>query len=92
MKLSKGEYVERGETVKDPSDDAIASGTVVTSKEFDALFPNFSDEPEEGANQPSGTPSNMGEVEGTKLAAPADKDEKVDTAPGDTPPSDGENK
>jgi len=91
MKLEKGKYVERGETVKDPSDDAIAAGTVVTSKEFDALFPNFSAEPEEGANQPSGTPSNMGQVEGTDLAADADKDKKVDTTPGETPPSD-ENK
>jgi len=88
MKLSEGDYIERGETVEDPSDDAIAAGTVVTSKEFDSLFPNFNVEDEEGANQPSGTPSNMSEVEGTDLAAPTDTDEDIDTTSGDAPPPD----
>ena len=68
------EYIERGESVSksdvDDLDALVASGTVVTAKEFERLFPGR----ESGENQAPGTPSNLEQVKGTDLAAP-DPDE-----------------
>jgi hypothetical protein len=45
----------------------VAGGSVVTNEEFDRLYPDSDDEGT--VNEPTGTPSNLREVEGTKLQA-----------------------
>jgi hypothetical protein len=83
QKQDDGSYIERGQKVSDPSDEAVESGSVLTAQEFDAVFPNLREgDDADGGNQPMGTPSNMEQIEGTKLAADADKDKNVDTASG----------
>lgn len=72
-----GEYIDRGDKVsagdvggKEAFEELIQVGSVVTDAQFNATFPGFDEEAEEGANQPAGTPSNLGEVEGTDLESP----------------------
>lgn len=60
----------------------VAAGSVVTDEEFKRLYPDAEGE----VVQPSGTPSNLGEVEGTKLQAPDQTDGKSDGDDGDTAP------
>jgi hypothetical protein len=73
-KTEDGElYIEVGEEVDEDAFDEDEwaaleeAGAVVTEEEFEELNP----EAEEGGNQPSGTPSNMEQIEGTDLEAKA---------------------
>jgi hypothetical protein len=50
---------------KENFDDLVAAKTVVTDEEFKQLFPGTDEE----VVDPSGTPSNLRDVEGTKLQA-----------------------
>lgn len=67
LKVDDSEYVERGESVSegdfDKWDTLVASKTVVTDEQYAQMFP----EVQQGANQASGTPSNLEQIEGTKL-------------------------
>jgi hypothetical protein len=56
----------------------IESESVMDEERFDILFPEEVEE--EGANQPTGTPSNLGDIDGTDLAAP-DPDPEPATLP-----------
>lgn len=75
-------YLERGESVKKSDfkkekdwEDLLTGRSVVTDQEFNALFPNFGDDgAEEEENDPTGTPSNLQQIEGTKLAASEQKE------------------
>lgn len=78
LKMDEDEYIERGESVsagdvggKEELKRLAASGSVLEDRAFAAQFP----EVELGENQPTGTPSNLEQVEGTDLEAkpPAEK-------------------
>jgi hypothetical protein len=105
LKLSDSEYMERGESfdiddedfdsenapanAKEKMDNLIATKSVVTEEEFAVLFPGFDDKAEEGANQPAGTPSNLGETpsdlesQAGKDAAQAELDAQAEKAKAD---------
>jgi hypothetical protein len=89
------EVFEHGDSVtadkvggKDNLEDLKAAGTVVDSKVFEQLYPSEGDD-EKVVNQPSGTPSNLGEVEGTKLQAnpPEDKSSQKSDGSDGSPPN-----
>lgn len=62
-------YIERGDSFTPESDEEaqrlLASGSIMEADQFDRTFP----EVERGENQPSGTPSNLEQIEGTTLQA-----------------------
>jgi hypothetical protein len=61
------EYIEPGEEVdldEDIMDELIASGSVIDEDDLE----DDEDDEDEVVNQASGTPSNLGQVEGTSLA------------------------
>jgi hypothetical protein len=68
------DFVERGDSVSegdfDDWDDLVAAEAVVTDEEYDVRFPEHS----APNNQPSGTPSNLEQVEGTTLQAEGAED------------------
>jgi len=63
------EYLERGEAVDkndvDDFDELLAEQSIVSDEEYARQFPDQ----EEGVNQPTGTPSNLADTEGTPLEA-----------------------
>jgi hypothetical protein len=86
-----GEYVEVGDDVSegdfDDWDDLVAAKAVVEDDEFDRIHPELV----LGSNQPMGTPSNLAQIEGTKLQVnlpDPDKAEEAPTAPGPYNPAD----
>lgn len=86
------EWLERGDEVtasdvggKEALEELVAAGSVMDSKKFDASFP----EQELLENQPTGTPSNLEQVEGTTLQPeqpePAPAKEATPVNPADPP-------
>jgi hypothetical protein len=77
---TSAEYIERGESISKSDlsevdgdfDELVRTEAVLTEKKFDAAFPDFDREAEEGANDATGTPSNLAPVSGTALAAADD--------------------
>src|SRR5690349_12300136 len=84
IKVGHKEYIERGQEVTESDvedlDALIAAETVVTDERYEQMFP----EAIEGANQPSNTPSNLEQIEGTELQAdlPEVDEETGGVAPG----------
>lgn len=76
--IERGEYVTAGDVGgEEDLQRLVASTSVLPEYEFEVAFPGFDDEGEDGANLPSGTPSNMEQVEGTKLQSKAGEDAAV---------------
>jgi len=83
LKLDDNEYIERGEDV-DVSDleeehvnQLVADKVILEADAFDAMFT----EPNEGANQAWGTPSNLDKIEGTDLQMNPPENDPEDEAP-----------
>jgi hypothetical protein len=69
--IERGEFVKASDVRGEENLEAlVASGSIMTEADFNAAFPRFDAEAEEGANQPAGTPSNLEQVEGTELESP----------------------
>lgn len=86
--LHDDEVFEHGESIsasdvggQENFDQLVAAKTVVEDDEFDSLYP----ESEGSVVQASGTPSNLVEVEGTKLQAPGEPKKPEDEAPSAQP-------
>jgi len=76
--IRPGEDVSEGDFSEKDWADLLAAKAVVTQEEYDILHP----ETNEGANQPTGTPSNLEQIEGSALQMnPPENQDDPDVAP-----------